>query len=130
MAQVKLSNVKLQGIAAAVPKQAEKNLDYDKISEEDRKKLIATTGIEERRIASKGVTGSDLCLEAANVLLAESGWKKNQIELLVNVGLLRDYVCPPNATILQDRIGLPKSCAAFDVTMGCSGYVYSGPKGI
>lgn len=31
---------------------------------------------------------------------------------------------PHTSAIVQDKIGLPKSIAAFDVSLGCSGYVY------
>lgn len=31
---------------------------------------------------------------------------------------------PATSCTLQMRLGLPKSCAAFDVGMGCSGFVY------
>ncbi|MDO5341426.1 MAG: ketoacyl-ACP synthase III, partial [Bacteroidia bacterium] len=31
---------------------------------------------------------------------------------------------PATSCILQDRLGLPKECLAFDVSLGCSGWVY------
>ena len=35
-----------------------------------------------------------------------------------------DHFLPGNSALLQDRLGLPTTCAAFDVTLGCSGYTY------
>jgi 3-oxoacyl-[acyl-carrier-protein] synthase-3 len=35
-----------------------------------------------------------------------------------------DYFIPGSAIILQDKLGLKKSCLAFDINLGCSGYVY------
>jgi 3-oxoacyl-[acyl-carrier-protein] synthase-3 len=124
MAVFSVSNIKLTGIAACVPKNSESNLDYDWISEQERALLIKTTGIENRRIAGKGVTTSDLCFEAAQKLLAELNWNKNEIEIIVFVSQSRDYFLPATAIILQDRLGIPTTCLAYDIGLGCSGYVY------
>ena len=36
-----------------------------------------------------------------------------------------DYVLPTGACILQDRLGLSKKCMAFDINLGCSGFIYA-----
>ncbi len=124
MAQFTSSNVSIKGIAACVPKKTESNNDYDPIPEDERKLLIKTTGIEFRRIAEKGVTGSDLCYQAGEKLITDLKWDKKDIELLVYVSQSKDYFAPSTATILQDRLGLPKTTIAFDSGLGCSGFVY------
>ena len=35
-----------------------------------------------------------------------------------------DFVLPTTACLLQDRLGLPASCGAFDYNLGCSGFTY------
>ncbi|MDA1129814.1 MAG: ketoacyl-ACP synthase III, partial [Chloroflexi bacterium] len=35
-----------------------------------------------------------------------------------------DHIMPPNATLLQHRLGLPVSVAAFDYSLACSGFIY------
>lgn len=124
MTQFTSSNVSIKGVAACVPKKVESNNDYINIDEAERKLLIKTTGIEFRRVAEKGVTGSDVCYEAAEQLIRDLNWNKSEIELLIYVSQSRDYFAPSTATILQDRLGLPKSTIAFDSGLGCSGYVY------
>jgi 3-oxoacyl-[acyl-carrier-protein] synthase-3 len=124
MAQFSSSNVSIKGIAACVPKNTESNNEYTYIDEDERKLLIKTTGIEFRRVVKKGITGSDVCYEAAEKLIKDLNWKKSEIELLVYVSQSKDYFAPSTATILQDRLGLPKSTIAFDSGLGCSGYVY------
>lgn len=124
MAIFSVSNIRLSGIAACVPKNAESNLEYDWISEQERNLLIKTTGIRNRRIAEKGVTTSDLCLKAAENLLQELNWNKEEIGVIILVSQSHDYFLPATAVILQDKLGLPKSCIAFDIDLGCSGYVY------
>src|SRR5690606_31750850 len=104
--------------------QVESNWDYTLLSESEKKLLIKTTGVEKKRRAPKGMATSDLCFEAAKKLLDELHWKKEEIDALVFVSQSSDYYLPATAIILQDRLGLPKSCLAFDVGLGCSGYVY------
>jgi 3-oxoacyl-[acyl-carrier-protein] synthase-3 len=124
MALLSLSGTRIAGMSAAVPKQIEFNAGYRWISKKERESLIRTIGVESRRVAAKGVTTSDLCVEAANALLDGLDWNRKEIELLIFVSQSRDYLVPTTACIVQDRLGLPHSCLALDIGLGCSGYVY------
>ena len=124
MATSSIQNVRLAGISACVPKGVQKNEDFDLISPEDRQKLIQTTGIANRRIALKEQCTSDLCFSAAEALLEDLQWNRDEIDAIVLVTQSADYTVPATAPILQDRLRLPKSCLAFDMNLGCSGYTY------
>jgi 3-oxoacyl-[acyl-carrier-protein] synthase-3 len=124
MAVLKISNTRIAGISACVPPRIFYNDQYDHISPEDRKVLIKTIGVKEKRHVDKGVISSDLCFRAAQVLLDELQWNTDEVDLLVFVSQTRDYMMPATACILQDRLGLTKQCMAFDLDLGCSGYVY------
>ncbi len=124
MAFFSTSNTRIAGIAAAVPKNEISNWDYEYLNEQEKKMLIKTIGVEKKRFAPRGLTTSDLCFAAAEKLIAELNWKKDEIDILVFVSQSKDYFLPSTACILQDRLGLPKTNMAFDVGMGCSGYVY------
>ncbi len=124
MALFPVNGMQLRGIAAAVPKEKESNRDYDRITEAERNLLIKTTGISTRHIAPPGITTADLCQHAAEKLIAELNWDKNEIGLLIFVSQSPDHFLPASAVLLQDKLGLPKTTAAFDIMLGCSGYVY------
>lgn len=124
MAFFSIHKVKVSGIAAAVPKQEVSNWDYTALSETERKLLIKTTGVEKKRVATDGIATSDLCFKAAEKLISELDWKKEEIQVLIFLSQSRDYYLPATSIILQDRLGLSKSCMAFDIGLGCSGYVY------
>ncbi len=124
MAFSAIHNVAIRGISAAVPKTIESNWEYPFLSESEKKLLIKTTGVEFRRRAEKGMATSDLCYEAAKKLIDELGWSPSEIDALIFVSQSSDYYLPATAIILQDRLGLPTSCMALDVGLGCSGYVY------
>lgn len=124
MAQFSINNVAVKGISGAVPKEVYDNLNYEWISEKDRDMFIKTTGVAQRHVARFGLTTADLCEEAANKLLNELDWNKEEIEVLIFVSQSRDYLIPATACILQNKLGLSNGCLAFDVNMGCSGYTY------
>jgi 3-oxoacyl-[acyl-carrier-protein] synthase-3 len=124
MALFQIKNTKISGISACLPKNEYCNRDYKWISLKERELLIKTTGVEKRRVAEKGVTTSDLCFTAAEKLINDLNWNKNEIDILVFVSQSRDYPIPCTAVILQDRLGLSKKTLAFDVPLGCSGYIY------
>lgn len=124
MALFTLSEVSFAGLACAVPKQIVFNKDYPFHTPKENEQFIQTTGIETRRVAPKDLTAADLCFEAAERLLSELQWNRNEINVLIFLSQTPDYKIPCTATILQNRLGLPQSCIAFDVNLGCSGYVY------
>lgn len=114
----------MAGIAASVPKKQLSNRDYELLSDKEQEFFIKSVGVETRRSADAGTTTSDLCEPATLKLLDELGWKAEEVELLIFVSQSRDYLIPATAGILQDKLGLPKSCVALDISLGCSGYVY------
>src|SRR3990167_9041887 len=69
MAFFSIHHIDIKGIAAAVPKKKESNWDYDQLTTAEKKLLIKYTGVESRRIATEGITTSDLCFHAAEVVM-------------------------------------------------------------
>lgn len=124
MALFSIENVSIEGIAASVPKQTADNLSLDLLTEKERELFVKTVGIRYRRIAPKGITAADLCFEAAQKILQETNILPSEISGLIFVTQTPDYIIPNTASILQSKLELPKSCVAFDVNLGCSGYVY------
>ena len=125
MAFLKIDNVSICGIAACVPKNVERNSESPLFADDkERQNLIESTGIEEKRVAPEGCCSSDLCFSAANKLIADLQWNKDEIDALVFVSQTPDYILPATACVLQNRLGLQKDCLAFDISLGCSGWVY------
>lgn len=124
MAFSAISNIAVRGISACVPAHEESNENSPLLSDEEKRGMIPAIGIERKRVAPDGICTSDLCRAAAEKLLAELGWEKPEIRWLVFVSQTPDYVLPATACLLQERLGLSRSCAAIDVSLGCSGWVY------
>lgn len=124
MASLSVEGISIKGISCCVPSKIERNIDITKQSQEDVQKFIKSTGIEERRIASEDVCTSDLCLKAADDLFSSLEWDRHSVDIIIFVSQSSDYVTPITSAILQDRLQLSKNCIAFDIPLGCSGYVY------
>lgn len=124
MAFFSIEQVAIKGISAAVPQTKVSNLKLEGYSEEETKRLISTIGIENRRIAANGLCASDLCVAAADKLIKDLNWNRNEIDLVLFVTQTPDYTIPGSSLQIIERLGLPASCAGFDINQGCAGYVY------
>lgn len=124
MASITTNNVSIRAIAAAVPAPVHDNLEYESISEKERELLIKTTGIRYRHVAPRFMTTSDLCYAGATRIIQDLGIDKKDIGMVIFVSQSPDYWLPATSIVLQDRLGLEKSTMAFDINLGCSGYVY------
>ncbi|MFY8095046.1 MAG: ketoacyl-ACP synthase III [Niveispirillum sp.] len=125
MAQARINGIALRGIVSALPVGVEDVADLAGRFGADQAERIATaTGIRRRHIAAPGQCMSDLALPAARSLLDGLQWADDSVDILVCVTQTPDHPLPATACLLQHRLGLGKRCAAFDVGLGCSGYVY------
>ncbi|MBR1427483.1 MAG: ketoacyl-ACP synthase III [Prevotella sp.] len=87
-------------------------------------KFAESTGIREFRKTREYQTASDLCFAAAEKVLSHKQTEREQIGALVFVAHSTDYRRPATACVLHKRLGLSKDCAAFDINLGCSAFVY------
>lgn len=124
MALITLHQVSVRSISAAVPTQKVYTKDYNYISETERQLFIKNVGIEERRAAPAPITAADLCYHSTLQILSALSWPKESIDALIFITQSPDYFIPASSIILQHRLGLSKNTIAFDINLGCSGYVY------
>lgn len=125
MAIISYKNVGITAMAACVPKNVIDNYHYDLDiwPEEEVKKVVDKVGVKERRFADKDTCSSDLCFAAAEKLIADNNINKNEIDLVVFLSQTPDYRMPATSILLQDRLGLPMSTMAFDISLGCAGFI-------
>lgn len=87
-------------------------------------RISKTVGLKERKVSTPGATALDLCEDAARRLLDEMALDASSIDAVIFVTQTPDHDQPNNSSLLHGRLGLAKSAAAFDLSMGCSGWVY------
>jgi len=120
-----VEGIHFAGFATALPPQRHAYSETPApFSREEATKLHASTGVYERRVLAQPWCISDLCLCAAERLLADLDWDPTSVEILIFVSQNADYVLPATACLMQRRLGLPTTAAAFDLPLGCSGFIY------
>lgn len=125
MAFLKFDGVGVTAMAAALPKKIIKNLEYtDYFPADQVEKVVEKIGIFERRFADSDTCSSDLCYAAAEKLFEDNNVDRKEIDLLIFISQTPDYRMPATSILLQDRLHLSKSCIAFDLVLGCSGFIY------
>jgi 3-oxoacyl-[acyl-carrier-protein] synthase-3 len=124
MAFLEIDHIRMSGITVCVPEHVEDNNNYVIIPKTERKEFVQSIGVEKRHVVKGNVCTSDLCQNAAEHLLKQLDWNKDEIELLVFVSQTPDYKMPATSCVLQHKLGLPKTCMCVDVSQGCSGFVY------
>src|SRR5215831_16720858 len=83
------------------------------------------TGFKTLSRRSGGDDASHLAERAARAALSMHDGLANKLGLLVVVTQTPDgYGLPQVSAIVHGRLGLPESVAAFDISLGCSGWVY------
>lgn len=119
-----VKQVRIKGIACAVPTHVQEVAALsDAFGTDEVNKIISSTGVERRHVVSEECA-SDLCVAAAERLIADLAIDRSTIDTLIFVSQTHDFTLPATACVLQQRLNLPIHTAAFDVALGCSGYVY------
>jgi len=116
--------IRVRGIAAAVPEQRVNNLTAHRFCpEETRRKIVELTGVTEYRKAPPTMCSSDLCEAAARKLLDDLDVDPATIDAVVFATMTPDYRIPSTACILQAKLDCTSESVAYDINMGCSGFV-------
>lgn len=123
--KINFQNFFIKGIASAVPEATFDLHELDGLygkSEIDR--IMASTGIQKVRVAAPGICASNLCVQAAKVLMQTLELNPESIDGIVFISQTPDYILPSTSACIQHELGLAKNVVAFDINYGCSGYIY------
>jgi 3-oxoacyl-[acyl-carrier-protein] synthase-3 len=120
---------KITALGTYVPPEVLTNQDLEKLVDTNDQWIMERTGIKERHVLAKGLGVSDICTEAANKCLAVRGIKASQLECIIVGTVTPDMMFPSTACLVQDKIGA-KGAWGFDVSGGCSGFVYALQAGV
>ena len=110
-------------IGCYLPEKKLTNQDLEKMVDTSDAWITERTGIKTRHIAAPDQATSDLAYEAAIRALADADTKPEELDLIIVATESPDYKYPSTACLLQARLGA-KNAAGFDLSAGCSGFVY------
>ena len=114
----------IEEIACYIPEKRISNYDRGKkfnITDEFIKEKI---GVEQIALKADDENTTDLCLKAYWKLKEKIKISPEEIDILVVVTQNSDYSLPQTSSILHGKLGFKASCASFDISLGCSGFVY------
>ena len=115
----------IAAIEYALPDQCVTNDDLDRLHPDwSIHEVAKRTGVSTRFICRKNETALDLATAACEGLFEREVVAREDVGAIIVCTQSPDYIMPPNATLLQDRLGLPLSIGAFDYTLACSGFIY------
>jgi 3-oxoacyl-[acyl-carrier-protein] synthase III len=125
---------KISALGTYVPPDVITNKDLEKLVETNDQWIMERTGIRERHVLAKGLGVSDMCVEAAKRCLHARGIDADKIgdfgvEVIIVGTVTPDMLFPSTACLVQDKIGA-KGAWGFDVSAGCSGFVFALQVGV
>ncbi len=122
-------NISIDGIGYQLASKKETSTDLKNDNPEwDMDLIVSKTGVETRYVSETNETALSLCIAAAKKL----DFNSHDIGACIFVSQSPDYMLPTSACIAQEELGLNRDVAAFDINLGCSGFIYalSVAKGI
>lgn len=81
-------------------------------------------GVKSISIKDSADESSDLCVKAFANLTAKTKIKKEDIDVLIVITQNPDFSLPQTSAIVHGKLDMPEKCASFDISLGCSGFVY------
>lgn len=126
MAILHFDNVGIASLTCAVPEFTQQvNEDPDFVGAAYIKNFVKKIGIRQRQVSLIEQTSSDLGHAAVERALNAAGWEAQSLDALIFLTQMPDFnPGTGNAFVMHKHLGLPPSCMAFDITLGCSSFPY------
>ncbi|HJQ98834.1 MAG TPA: beta-ketoacyl-ACP synthase III [Candidatus Polarisedimenticolaceae bacterium] len=114
----------ITGTGRGVPARVVTNFDLEKLVDTSDAWITTRTGIRERRIAAPEEVVSTFAATACRQAMEMAGLAPGDIDLIICATVTPDMPIPATACLLQEQLGC-KGAAAFDMSAGCSGFIYA-----
>ena len=114
----------IEDIASYIPEQRISNYSKKSKFEIDDAFIDDKIGVKAVSVKSKDDKTSDLCVRAFNRLQEKISMEKARIQTAIVITQNPDARIPHTSAIVQGKLDLSENCACFDISLGCSGYVY------
>ncbi len=115
--------VRVAAIGMYVPHRIVTNDDLAGMVETSDAWILQRTGIRTRRRVAENEYASDLAVGAVRDLLeSHPEVDVRSVDYILVSSTTPDYVYPSIAALVQDRLGIPTSCGALDLSAACAGF--------
>jgi len=114
----------IKQIASYLPDNKISNYDKKEKFELDNDFIENKIGVKSHTVKEADEKASDLCVKAFANLTKKLNINKEEIDCCIVVTQNPDFNIPHTSAIVHGKLDLPQSCACFDISLGCSGYIY------
>ncbi len=111
------------GTGHFLPPTVRTNRDIERLVDTSDEWITERTGIRERRIATEGMTTSDMGAAAAREALDMAGLRPGALDLIIVATVTPDMPMPSAAALVQHKVGAG-ACPAIDIGAACAGFVF------
>ena len=123
------TRAKITALGTYVPPRVLSNADLEKMVDTTNEWILDRVGIRERHIADKGIAASDLAVAAVKNLIESHPFDLQEVDLIVVGTVTPDMMYPSTACLVQHKLRIENTWG-FDVSAGCSGFVYALNTGV
>src|SRR5438876_2097977 len=120
--------ISITGLGCYVPERVLTNDEIAGIVDTSDEWISSRTGIRERRVAAEHEAMSDLALPAARQALEQAGVRGSDVDVIIVATVTPDMAFPATAALLADELG-SADAAAYDLSAGCTGFMYALAQG-
>lgn len=114
----------IRSVGRFVPERRLTNQDLEKMVETSDEWIVSRTGIRERRILDPGLGNSYMAVRAARECLERAGVGADEVDAIIVGTVTPDMFFPSTACLVQKELGATRAWG-FDLSAGCSGFVFS-----
>lgn len=115
----------ITGVGAYVPEYVLTNQELEQLVDTNDEWIQTRTGIKERRILKGENQGASVMgIKAVQQLLAKTGTRSEEVELLICATATPDMIFPSTANIICEGVGI-KNAFGYDISAACSGFLFA-----
>ncbi len=118
-----MDGIQIVSTGRQLPEQIITNEDLSKMVDTSDEWIRTRTGISARHI-SKEERNMDLASQAAKKAMQKGNIKPEEIGIVLIATVTPDYITPAVATMVQKELALSEDTMSFDISAGCSGFLY------
>lgn len=119
-----MSGIKILGTGKYVPEKIITNDDWAKLVETSDEWIVQRTGMKERHFAADDETTTSMGAAAVKLAIEDAGIDPQEVGALIVATVSADNYSPSDACLIQRDLGLRDNMIAFDISAGCSGFVF------
>lgn len=124
--RARFSDIRIVGVLSVVPSHISRfddELENYSHPHANSKKLKVTMGYDQHRVASSGVTTSDLACFGIRSLFSDHGVDPASIGGVFFVSQTPDYIIPPTSAYIHGRFAFSQDTYCIDINDGCNGFI-------